>query len=832
MLRRIGERFRRSRLQAVPLEFTLDLDPQGCHVVQVYMTLDGERVQRPDVANLWSYGYVVERESGRYVVDPASLETLLALRSLNPQIDADRTMVFEVCPPVLRYLRTHSQLRETPRAQRLCVHDQPLDAVSSVDYDPAKGLTVTAGYSEPGSDEVVPQTQIKSTADGQYYRIGDAFYPIGGGLGARVKEWLERVRTTIAPDHIPEFFKRDLVLLQSEMGVVLTDRAQSIHIVESRLQPRVRVDTGATGWLSFQIDYVAGEYELPADLIRKANQPYIQIDANTWIRRDISAVESTDKWLEGIGAETTPGGYRLPAMRVQSLEESIQGIGGAREVSAQYARFLQEITDFKADPSFALPADMESMLAASGIALRPYQRAGIHWLRWLSTHQLHGVLADDMGLGKTIQTIVTMALAYREKDVTQHSLVVCPKSVVRFWTREIGRCIPRARTYEYVGPGRSMAAWKRSTPTVFVSTYDTIARDIDVVEEVPLLFLVLDEATRIKNPDAKRTVAAKSLSAVHRIALSGTPIENRPAELWSMYDFLMRGHLGKRGTFTRLFEEPITDGDDAAAKRLGARIRPFLLRRLKTEVAKDLPEKINMDEWCELTAEQKSLYGQIQEQYGAPVRDAIGRGTAINYAASVLPVLTKLKQVCDHPAIITGQVHPVQGRSEKFDMVLDKLQEIVADGERAVVFTHFLSTLDLLEIALRECGLSWLRLDGSTVNRQSLIDKFNEGGVQAALCSLQAIGHGVSMTAANHVIHVDRWWNPAVEDQATDRVHRIGQQKTVYVHRILTLGTLEEKIADMLERKRDISDRVIGAATGQQMQWSREELLELLKPLD
>jgi SNF2 family DNA or RNA helicase len=299
-----------------------------------------------------------------------------------------------------------------------------------------------------------------------------------------------------------------------------------------------------------------------------------------------------------------------------------------------------------------------------------------------------------------------------------------------------------------------------------------------------------------------------------------------------LFDFLMKGHLGTYGRFTRQFETPITSGDDRAAQRLSRRIRPFVLRRLKEEVAKDLPEKIEMDEWCELTVEQASLYGQIQDRYAAPVRRALEGGEIVNYATSILPVLTKLKQVCDHPALITGDVEPVSGRSEKFDLVVEKVEEIHAGGEHVVLFSHFLDTLSLLEIALRQRGISYIRLDGSTTNRQKHIDRFNEHQAVAALCSIQACGHGITLTAANHVIHVDRWWNPAVEDQATDRVHRIGQDKTVYVHRILAEGTLEEKIALLLDKKRGISDRVIGAAVGREMKWTREELLELLKPMD
>ena len=308
-------------------------------------------------------------------------------------------------------------------------------------------------------------------------------------------------------------------------------------------------------------------------------------------------------------------------------------------------------------------------------------------------------------------------------------------------------------------------------------------------------------------------------------------MENRPAELWSIFDFLMKGHLGTYEGFMTRYEKPIMDGHQDSSAGLAKRIRPFILRRLKEDVAKDLPEKTEMEEWCGLTDEQKALYGQIQDTAVAPVRKALEEGRYVNYATSILPILTKLKQVCDHPALVTGKKQPILGRSEKFDLVVDKLSEFQEDEENTVLFTHFLGTLDLFQEHLDDQGTQYIRIDGSTRDRQGLVDRFNMGKTPVALCSIMACCHGINLLGGNHVVHVDRWWNPAIEDQATDRVHRIGQTKTVYVHKILTEGTLEEKIAALLEKKRGISDRVVGAATLGEMRWTREELLNILAPL-
>lgn len=832
MFRGLTNRFRRARLTDLPLEFALDLGDQGKHVVKVYTVIGGQREQVEDIRGLWSYGFILEREEGRYAIGNESLETLLAMRSLNPEIRQDGTMVFDICPPVLRYLRARDSIDETEQSEELQIADKPLKPTSSIDYEPGKGLTVKAGYHREGTDDLITSDELILTPDEGYARIDKTFYPVDRHLNPSVKEWLDRATTTVPLDGIPEFFKRDLVLLRTQMGAVLTESASTIRVIDSQFEPRVRVDSGEPGWLDFNVNYVVGGYALPRDLIRRAKERYVQADDNTWIRLDSETIAATEKHLRELNAEVTADGFRMPAAQFASLEEFIEQIGGIRELSAEYSRFLDQITDFQADEKFMLPADFEKQLISQGINLRSYQRAGIHWLNWLVAHHLHGVLADDMGLGKTIQTIAAMGLRYREERIAQHSLVVCPKSVVRFWADEIKKCIRDASVCEYVGPSRDPRLWKASRPVIFISTYETVARDTSLVRSVPLFFLILDEATKIKNPDAERTRAIKSLNSVHRIALSGTPIENRPAELWSLFDFLMKGHLGTYGRFVRVFENPITAGDDSTALRLSRHIRPFILRRLKEGVEEELPDKIDMNEWCELTDEQKSLYGQIQDTHVAPVRRALEGGEIVNYATNILPILTKLKQVCDHPALITGKVDPVNGRSEKFDLVVEKVEQIHAAGEHVVLFSHFLSTLDLLQIALQQRHISYIRLDGSTTNRQTHIDRFNDGQAVAALCSIQACGLGITLTAANHVIHIDRWWNPAVEDQATDRVHRIGQHKTVYVYRILAMGTLEEKIALLLEKKRNITDRVIGAAVRQEMKWTREELLDLLKPLE
>jgi len=826
--------FQDVKLLDLPLDFHLDTDEQGRHVVRVSYTIDGETTQVEDVSALWSYaGFSVEREGRKYLPSMDDLDTLLALRSVCSEVRPTGELTFEVCPPVLRHLRQKRTVVETESSQEYEILDESLEVAASLDYDPRVGLITEVGYRLPGTTDLVLELDLGITPDGRYAQVGKRFIPLPKRISDTARAWLERGRQVIRPDRIPEFFKRDLVLLKTAFQAVLTDEASRLQVLKLPPSPRVRVQAGEPGWLDFQLDYVVGDREAPFDLIRNAKGGYVQPDPYTFVEVSPDEPGRVLRELAGLAPEETPEGYRIPVAQFGSLEDFIEHIGGQREVDAEYQQFLDDLEGFEADETFRLSDAVEQDLRQEGMNLRPYQRSGIQWLTWLADHYLHGLLADDMGLGKTIQTAAALRLALETSQSRLHSLIICPKSVIRHWHRELRRCYPALRVHEYIGPSRDRQLWRRSYPDVVISTYDTVTRDIDLIVKVPLFFLVLDESTMIKNPQTQRARAAKALNAAHRIALSGTPVENRPAELWSVFDFLMRGHLGKYGTFQRVFELPITSGDRAAADRLGKRVGPFILRRRKGEVAKDLPEKIDMEEWVELTEEQRKLYVTIQSREAEPVRRSLLRGQRIGMP-NILAILTKLKQVCDHPALITGQPEPVEGRSEKLDLVIVRIGEILEQGEQVVLFSQFLDTLDLLQIALNLRGVRWVRLDGSMSMsyRQELIDRFNLRQAQVALCSLQAVGHGVNLTAANHVIHVDRWWNPAVEDQATDRVHRIGQDKTVFVHRILVADTIEEKIATLQERKRGLSDRVMSAAARSQLSWTREELLELLKPLE
>ena len=834
MFARFFRALRPVKKNTLELKFLIDVDADGHHRVTVLKKTVGDWEKVDDIRKLLSYGYQeyyeVENKKLLFVLGKEDIQSLLSLRSMNPIIDG-RDLVFEIDPSFLIYLRGKNNLSETPSAQEVKITREPLAPTARISYDPSNGIKIETGYQVDGENRLRKFEELILSKDGQFARLGKSFQPLKT-LSEKARQILSHPETLIGKSQIPEFIQRDLVLIKNEFNAVLTDKVSEIRVFEGPYKPVVRIHKDNRGWLSFNVLYTVKDFELPHKLLDNLkNEKFQKIGDTTFFSINKDVIATTERGINELGAIEDEEGYRLPVHEFANLEEFIQAIGGRSELSQAYQEFLDQISGFKADEGYLFSEGLEGTLVSQNRIPRPYQRAGVHWLCWLRRNYLHGVLADDMGLGKTLQALCALRLAYEDEKSSQHSLIIAPKSVLIHWERELHRTFPLAPAYIYHGSFRKKPILQSKCAYIFITTYDIVMRDITDFSRIPFFYLVLDEATKIKNPDARRTLAIKSLNALHRLALSGTPVENRPAELWSLFDFLMRGHLGKHGTFVRTYEQAIMEGDHTRSELLGKRIKPFFLRRKKEDVAKDLPQKIIMTEWCELSDEQKRLYGTLQDQ-AKLYRSQLLRGEYVNYAANILPVLTHLKQICDHPALVGQDPNPLFERSEKFDWIMDKIDEIIENKEQVAVFSHFLGMLSLIESGLIEKSIKYIRIDGSTNNRQQLIDFFNESKAQVALLSLTAAGHGITLTGANHVIHADRWWNPAVEDQATDRVHRIGQVKTVYVYHILTQGTIEEKINNLLEEKRGMSDQILGAASEGPRQWTKEELMEILKPIE
>ena len=439
-----------------------------------------------------------------------------------------------------------------------------------------------------------------------------------------------------------------------------------------------------------------------------------------------------------------------------------------------------------------------------------------------------------MGLGKTIQTLALIQRDWRAKG-KRPVLLVCPTSVVNNWEKEAARFTPRLPVLVHHGPGRKRgAAFKKEAGkhAIVVSSYGLVHRDVKFLKDVPWGGVVLDEAQNIKNPETKQARATRSLEADYRVALTGTPVENNVGDLWSIMEFLNPGFLGSESEFKRKFFVPIqAERDPSAAERLKRITGPFILRRLKTDrsIISDLPEKLETKVFCSLTKEQASLYASVLKE----TEEALESAEGIQRRGLILGTLSKLKQVCNHPAQLLGDNSGIADRSGKLVRLTEMLEEVIEVGDRALIFSQFAEMGGLLQRHVQETfGLEALFLHGGVPKRQRdrMVERFQneDGGPPIFILSLKAGGTGLNLTSANHVFHFDRWWNPAVENQATDRVFRIGQARNVQVHKFICAGTVEEKIDEMIERKKEIAEKVVGAGEGWLTELSNDDLKGVL----
>ena len=424
-----------------------------------------------------------------------------------------------------------------------------------------------------------------------------------------------------------------------------------------------------------------------------------------------------------------------------------------------------------------------------------------------------GLLADDMGLGKTLQTIGLLAWAKGEMDEDKLSLVVAPTSVVPNWEREIQKFAPSLECVVWQGPDRHDRRDDLKTADVMITSYALLRRDEEFLQTLNLRYVILDEAQHIKNPLSQTARAAKKLASERRLALTGTPIENRLSELWSIFDFVSPGLLGQLKTFEEKVARPIDRGDDETARKLRNTIQPFVLRRLKRDVAVDLPAKIEQEIVVPLADSQQGLYKQILEQVRKSVLSEVESKGIAKAHIQILAALTRLRQVACDPRLMKLEDQDFgDADSGKLGALREIVSEAVAGEHRVLVFSQFVQMLQLIRKALDADGVKYEYLDGSTDDRMERVDRFNaDPSIPVFLISLKAGGTGLNLTGADTVVHFDPWWNPAVEDQATDRAHRIGQDKVVTVYRLIAAGTVEEKILDLSEKKRSLVSNVLSS---------------------
>jgi superfamily II DNA or RNA helicase len=598
-------------------------------------------------------------------------------------------------------------------------------------------------------------------------------------------------------------------------------------------------EAGHQGWFHLSVGFdVAGEhYDLMpilANLLEdrfleetldRPNNGYIlaPLPNGAALKIPIGRVRSILKYLAVLIDPQFPNKTRIHALDVASLS-AIEELG--IESPPALVTLTEKIQHFSRIDTKPVPQGLQAKM-------RDYQIAGFHWMQFLAEHGLNGILADDMGLGKTMQTL---AHILTEKESGRSSnlpcLVIAPTSVVPNWRNEVAKFAPSLKILVLNGADR--AKYFRSIPLadLVITSYALVQRDIEKLQLQPFHIIALDEAQYIKNPQAKVAIACCKLNAKHRLCLSGTPVENHLGELWSQMHFLMPGFLGTKKIFTERFRTPIEkNGDIDRLEALKRRVEPLILRRTKDQVAKELPPKTILVHYIELTTEQKDLYETIRATMDKRVRQAIAARGIEQSQIIFLDALLKLRQICCHPLLLADDFREEASSSAKLDFLTELISNLIEEGRRILLFSQFTSMLSIIENHLKKEKISYLILTGTSKDRGSLVDQFQSGKIPLFLISLKAGGTGLNLTAADTVIHYDPWWNPAAEAQATDRAYRIGQDKPVFVHKLLCENTVEQRIHLLQQSKAQLADSILGNAD-KATKLDQVTLNQLLAPLE
>ena len=569
----------------------------------------------------------------------------------------------------------------------------------------------------------------------------------------------------------------------SEWKIEKGERFRAVAEQVVAVRPQWEWNETGQDWFAIETRFQAGKEELKTEQVQRmlrmgsSEQPFsrgkiavIDSDFITEVNETLSDSEAT---------QSAPGVYEISAQQAEFLKTSARDFGMAVEEEGEMELELPEF-------------------------LRPYQAVGVRWMYRLSELGMGGILADDMGLGKTLQTLVFIQKRLAERP--GRALVVCPSSLVSNWAAEAKKWVPNLQVAQHVGPKRGGVP----EADLVITSYAILRVDAAQFHGLEFEIAVLDEAQQIKNPEAQTSLAAQGLKARQRFALSGTPVENSLQDLWSIMHFALPSYLGPRKAFLDRFEKPLRKGDDPAlARRLTRRLKPLVLRRLKTEVATDLPERIEQVRYCDLTPKQEGIYRQLLKESRAQVNSAEdGQKRMV-----ALTALLRLRQACCDLRLLPGLKIKDQEAGVKLDELESLLSEAVSGGHRVLVFSQFVQLLQGVVPLLMARQWDYCYLDGSTKKRGEVVERFQEGSAPVFLISLKAGGVGLNLTAADTVIHLDPWWNPAVEAQATDRAHRIGQRKVVTSYKFITRGTVEEKILALQEEKKKMMENLLDGST-------------------
>lgn len=623
------------------------------------------------------------------------------------------------------------------------------------------------------------------------------------------------------------FLAREFTKLQREWTVTLDEQLENrtLRNIE-RVEPQFQITPSGVQWFDLGVVFATsgGETFSAAEIQRLilSGQSHTRSRSGKTVVIDTGAVEELQEVLLDCAPEQHAQGYRIKATQAGFLDATLRQHANWK-VQAPTA-WRERATRQGGEAKLECPplGNLESVL-------RPYQKQGVAWLQFLRENGFGGILADEMGLGKTLQTLAFLRVVREKEPGAAPMLIVCPTSLVFNWLAEAKKFTPELKVLALHGPERHAAFAQINESDIVITSYALARRDADRYREFEFDTVVLDEAQHIKNRQTQNAQAVKAVKSKHRLVLTGTPLENSVLDLWSIFDFLMPGYLGTAKDFRERYELPIAKARDASAQqRLARRLRPFLLRRLKKDVAADLPARIEQVSFAELTPEQRGVYQQVIEASRKEVLEAVGAQGLAKSRIVVLTALLRLRQVCcDLRLLNLDNIDPATA-SGKLEMFAELLEEAIDGGHRVLVFSQFVKMLALLKEKLAAEGMEFCYLDGSTTNRGAVVERFQNSTIPVFLISLKAGGVGLNLTGADTVIHFDPWWNPAVEDQATDRAHRIGQSKVVTSYKLITRDTVEEKILLLQNRKREIIRSTISGDEefAETLNW--EEIQELL----
>lgn len=623
-------------------------------------------------------------------------------------------------------------------------------------------------------------------------------------------------------DEALRFWSEGIGSLPESWDLYVPEDLVGVQVRTKPVQMQARVSSGVD-WLNVQITWESDGVTIDRKEIEQClreGKKFVRLSDESYAPLDADRVEAMVAREVELLASTGKNG-KLPLSQAGRVQELLSQLPDAK-VSAGTKQLFKKLSSIDEIKQVKKPRALRA-------TLRPYQEQGLSWLKFIHDLGTGGILADDMGLGKTVQTIALLLLIKQETKSVR-ALIVAPTSVVGNWVREIERFGRTLTTALWHGAGRKEQQKDLASANVIITSYALLRRDIDLLAKLKLDYVILDEAQAIKNPLSATAQAAKELTPSRRLALTGTPIENRLTEIWSIFDFVSPGILPPLAKFEERYGRPIDQGDSKAAARLKSIIHPFILRRTKIEVAKDLPPKIESDKVIDLGADQRAIYTQVLREVRAQVMGELDRVGLAKSQLHILAGLTKLRQAACDPRLLGLPREFSHEDSAKVMAFRELIEEAQAGGHRVLVFSQFVSMLKILRAALEEDRVRYEYLDGSTMDRADRIDRFqSDPTVSVFLISLKAGGSGLNLTAADTVIHFDPWWNPAVEDQASDRAHRIGQKKVVTVYRLVAAGTIEEKILELKEKKRELVSAVLTEDTGGAKKLSRSDLDELFK---